>query len=260
MTAPHRLTVIEQLESYVDQYGIQPDPEFAGWKSGVYAVLDCVFSSMADYETMVLPALKRFGERTELRDESGLTFSRFIQDVNAHLAGPGSFTSYAREKLDNCQQIAGRTKLEVSYDVCKFFVDRGHETMASLQALPQGQPGTCDTPPGEPGQLERWVLDDIIRSGSCEKIRGMGPALGAYLLMNLGNEEYVKVDTMIRRVFADLGEWRPRAGRPEDDALIRDAITCIARRMDTTPRRLDNALWKRESDRAKAKKTSKTAR
>lgn len=254
MTAPHRLVLIEQLQTYVDQLAIQPDPEFVGWKSGVYAVLDCVFSSMADYETMVLPALQRLGERTDLKDDPDLTFSRFIQDVDHHLAGSGSFKSYAQEKMGNRQLIAGRTKLEVSYDVCNFFVRRGHETMASLQALPKGQPGTCETPPGEPGELERWVLQDMIRPGAAEKIRGMGPALGAYLLMNLGDEEHVKVDTMIQRVFAGFGEWKPRAGHPEDDALIRDAITCVARRLETTPRRLDNALWKRESDRAKAKK------
>lgn len=254
MTTPHRLVLIEELQTYVDQHAIRPDPEFLGWNSGVYAVLDCVFSSMADYTTMVLPALKRLGERTDLKDDPALTFSRFIQDVDHHLAASGSFKSYAHEKLGNCQKIAGRTKLEVSYDVCKFFVRWGHETMESLQALPKGQPGTCNTPPGEPGELERWVLQNMIRPCAAGKIRGMGPALGAYLLMNLGNEEYVKVDTMIQRVFAGLGEWRPKAGHPEDDALIRDAITCVARRMGTTPRRLDNALWKHESDRAKAKK------
>lgn len=94
---------------------------------------------MADYMTMVLPAVKRLGERTDLKDDPELTFSRSIQDVDHHLC---SFKSYAHEKLGNCQKIAGRTKLEVSYDVCKFFVRRVYETMESLQALPKDQPET----------------------------------------------------------------------------------------------------------------------
>ncbi len=102
------------------------------------------------------------------------------------------------------------------------------------------------------------MLEEMIRPGADDKIKGMGPALGAYLLMNLGDEEHVKVDTMIQRVFTKPDFWKPRAGHLVDDALIRDAVTCVARQMNTTPLRLDNALWRHESDVARKRKGGKS--
>ncbi|WP_156953185.1 hypothetical protein, partial [Deinococcus frigens] len=254
MNAPSRSELIKHLQIYVKQHKIQIDSEFQGWESGVHAVLDCVFSSMADYKTTVLPTLKRFGEQPGMQDNPKLEFSHFIADVDKYNVDGNKFVFYAREIMKNEQEISGRTKVEVAYEVCKFFIDRGHETKASLKALPRGQPGTCETPPGEPGELECWVMEEMIKPGSAHKIRGMGPALGAYLLMNLGDEEHVKVDTMIQRVFTKPDFWKPRAGHPVDDKLIRDAVTCVARQMNTTPLRLDNALWRHESNVARERK------
>ncbi|GAA4012783.1 hypothetical protein GCM10022631_25620 [Deinococcus rubellus] len=246
---PDRSSLIESLEQFIDQQQIQPDPQFSHWNSGVYAVLDCVFSALAKYDTVVLPTLKRFGENTGLVDEPGLTFSAFLQDVE-RFPEEDRFKTYASDMMKNSQVLSGRTKVEVAYEVCKVFKRHGYNTKADLLALPKGKP--ADPEAGTPvtlGVAEQLVLEGIVNGIPPEdKVRGIGAALGPYLLMSLGFEDYVKPDTLLLRLMGRIGGWQPRAGHPGDVALIQDVITQVARSKGTTPARLDNALWRYESD------------
>jgi hypothetical protein len=240
---PSREGLTSDLRAFIAEKGIVPDPDFIHWNSGVYAVLDCVFSSMAKYATTVLPMLQqRFPLREGMQDVSGLTFTAFMRDVETFREAT-RFADYARDVMCNRQQISGRTKVEVAYDVCHFFVQRGHDTRASLLALPvskevRGASGVLLRV--ELGSLEHMVLEEMIEQHA---VRGIGPALGRYLLMCLGREEYVKPDTLLLRLMGHIGNWAPRPGHPGDIALIQDVVSSLAREMSTTPARLDNALW-----------------
>lgn len=215
-------------------------------KSGVYAVLDCVFSSMAKFETMVVPTLNRFGESSGLHDKPELTFDQFLDFVRGdHSARPSAerFAAVAREVFQNSQKISGRTKVEVAYDVCEFFAARGYQTKADLQKLPADA-------------LERLVMDEIVNlrgDSGITKIRGMGLALGAYLLICLGDTNFVKPDTLLLRLVGRIaGDWQPRSGDEQDYLLVRQAITLAGEKLGQPAAAVDNALWKYESERRKS--------
>ena len=115
MTRPDLQLLVDQLRAFVQAEGIQPDPKFAPWNSGVYAVLDCVYSSQARYASVVLPLLQdRFPRLSGLKDTPELRFSDFLQSV-----GPEPtverLETYASEVMENRQQIAGRLKVQVAY-------------------------------------------------------------------------------------------------------------------------------------------------
>ncbi len=76
MTSPALPELIDRLRTFVQEEGIRPDPEYAHWNSGLYSVLDCVYSSQARYAQVVLPLLQqRFPAATGLVDVPELTFS-----------------------------------------------------------------------------------------------------------------------------------------------------------------------------------------
>lgn len=234
---------------------IRLDAFESDWRaSGVYAVLDCVFSSAARFEAVVVPTLARFGQRSGLRDEPELTFAQFLDFVRGGLPErptPERFEEVAAAVFGNRQRIAGRTKVEVAYDVCEFFALRGHQTKADLRALPAGTPPSCKQP-GEPGELERLVMEQLVGGSAAQgKVRGMGWALGPYLLMCLGHTDCVKPDTLLLRLIARVSgtAWRPGSGGA-DFRLIRQALGCVGERLGYPPAAVDHALWRHESARA----------
>ena len=142
---------------------------------------------------------------------------------------PIQFETYAQTTMQTRHKIAGRLKVEVAYDVCKFFVERRYETRGDLLAL------------GE-DRLEQLVLVELVQT-----VRGIGPVLARYLLLLLGLEQHVKPDTLLVRLLARVGGWQPRPGNEEDMRLIKELVTAVAHDFGTTPARLDNALWFYES-------------
>jgi len=68
MTRPERSALVSSLRAFVQTEQITPDPVYVHWNSGLYAVLDCVFSSQARYAQVVLPLLQeRFPPRRACR-------------------------------------------------------------------------------------------------------------------------------------------------------------------------------------------------
>lgn len=256
MSRPSAEQLVAALLRFIEnEPDIRMDAFQSDWRaSGVYAVLDCVFSSAARFEAVVVPTLGRFADRTGLRDEPELTFTQFLNFVRDGQAGrptPERFAEVASETFGNRQKIAGRTKVEVAYDVCEFFASRGHETKADLLALPAGEPFTC-AHVGETGELERLVMEHLV-GGTPEqgKVRGMGWALGPYLLMCLGRTDCVKPDTLLLRLIGRVNgtAWCPQSSGA-DFRLVRQALGCVGERLGHPAAAVDHALWLHESARA----------
>lgn len=258
----------DQLLQFLDDEKIVANPNFTEelYKSGVYAVLDCVFSSMAKFETVVVPALNRFKEKSGLQDVPKLTFSEYLEHVRGNLSKTieQRFEEVAQNDFVNGQKISKRLKVQIAYDVCQRFVDKKWETLKDIQGLPKGDPFTCENP-GTSGELEKFVMGGIAGFKGYDypidpdlKVRGIGLALGAYLMILLGDETFVKPDTLLLRLMGQIGDptggWLPKASNMEDFQLIRWAISCAAAQRNATPASLDNALWKYESDRSAADK------
>ena len=212
-------------------------PEKAGtpwlpWQSGVYALLDCIFSSQSNYKGVVLPLLGRLSERPNLSDTPDLHFSTFLTDIDGF--GDDRFEQYARQVLTR-NKIAGRLKVEICYEAAHFFVKRGLETMTDLHRLET--------------KIEPLILTDLQGS-----IRGVGPALSHYLLTLYGNEYHVKLDTMINRFWARMNDWCPRDSNEHDYQIVLSIFRNVASQMQSSPARLDNAIWQYESEFGKTKR------
>ncbi len=94
--------LIFELEKYLET-DIKMSSEYLEWHSGVYAVVDCVFSAQAKYNSMVLPILqKRLPLRSNLQDDPELKFSAFLQDIDS--SGIDKFERYADEVVLNKQK------------------------------------------------------------------------------------------------------------------------------------------------------------
>ena len=221
-------------------------------KSGVYAVLDCVLSSMTRFDAVVVPALARFAERSRRPDTPELTFSSFldfVRDGTADRPSPERFEVVATEVFGYRGKIAQRLKVEVAYDVCAFFVAQGCETKANLRCLMQA------TAPDGRSKLEILVMDQLAGGvPGPDKVRGIGLALGAYLMICLGDTSYVKPDTLLLRRVGEIGGWTPKAGDTTDFTLIRAAVTQAGQELGISPAHLEHLLWKFES-RGEAEKT-----
>lgn len=202
----------------------QPLPQ---WNSGVYAVVDCVFSAQARYYSVVWPMLtERLPLRPGLCDEVELTFSAFLADVESF--GPEPWDAYG-DKVLNLQVLAGRRKVEVCHEIARFFVDRGFETRGELREL------------GDDG-IVALVLGPLQQS-----IRGIGPALARYLTILLGVEGQMKPDIMITRFFEQLTRAAGLGTSAPSIPVIEEVMTRAASELGTTPARLDNAIWQHMS-------------
>lgn len=228
MTRPDPELLAQRLSDFVRTESIHPDPDWQPWQSGVYAVLDCVYSSQARYDSVVLPLLyDRFPVTSGLADTPELTFSAFLVSVGDPT--PERLEAYAVRIMGTRHKISGRLKVEVALDVCQFFAARGYETRAHLLAL------------GEQ-RLADLVLDELVTS-----VRGIGPVLGRYLLLLLGLEQFVKPDTLLSRLLGRVGGWTPMLGNERDMQLIQGAVAAVAAELQVAPARLDHALWLYES-------------
>lgn len=254
MSRPTVTQLSEKLVSFIEAQGIAPQGQYdSDWrKSGVYAVLDCVLSAQVRF-SVVEKALTSFTATSGLRDVPELTFSDFMEFVQGGglRPDPERFDSVAIHAFGYRGKISGRTKVEVAYDVCEFFAVRGYQTKRDLQNLPAGKPFTCSHA-GEIGELERLVMQDMVNldGHSPHKVRGMGLALGAYLLMCLGRTDFIKPDTLLLRRVGQIAAvgWQPKSGNQEDYLLIRQAISCVAERLGQPAAAVDHALWKYESE------------
>ncbi len=211
-----------QLSAFIQTHGIRVDPEFSLHASGVHSVVNCVFSAQARFDVVVLPLLKRLNDR--LPDVPELTFQAFVDDVDSM-----GTEAYAEDVVRNRQRLSRRLKVEVARDVAAFFVRHGVQTVGDFRRL-------------DDEAAEQMVLVELV-----QEVRGIGPTLAHYLLWLLGREDHVKVDSLLTRLFARVGDWQPRMGNDADRARITAAIRGVATDLGTTPARLDNALWQFES-------------
>lgn len=215
-------TLTDQLRIFVEQEKIQIDPDFKIYKSAAHALVDCVFSSMAKFDAVVKPLMTRLEQH--LPDRHMLTLSELVEDIDAL-----GVEKYAKEVL-NLQRISGRLKVQIVRDAAEFLISQGIETKADFADL-SAREAAC------------IVLYELV-----DTVRGIGPALSRYLMLLLGRENYIKPDTILTRLLIriSVGELKPH-----DIKRMTDAIRTVADEMDTTPARLDNALWLYESQRPK---------
>jgi hypothetical protein len=220
-------SVVAKLLFEIDRHEIEPDRHsliWSPWNSGLYSMLDAVFSAQSKYEIIVVPLLKRLNVREGMSDTTERRFSDFIRDVDNHGA-----EAYAVQVL-NRQRVGGRLKVAVAYDCAKFLASRGYETMADLIA-------------------DKEALKPIVLDQMRHRVVGIGPALSNYFLSLVGDENRIKLDVMLLRFLLRAGvTLNPSIPSDYDFGLA--VFTNAATSLNSTPARLDNAIWKFESTNA----------
>ncbi|HJO26487.1 MAG TPA: hypothetical protein QF730_04490, partial [Planctomycetota bacterium] len=77
--SPNEDGLCTELSRLLSEGKISIDDDFWTWESGVYGLVDCVFSSQARYESVVLPMLReRLPARPGMKDTPELKFSDFM--------------------------------------------------------------------------------------------------------------------------------------------------------------------------------------
>jgi len=224
---PNENELYAELSRLLAEGTITIDENYWTWESGVYGVVDCMYSLRANYESVVLPMLReRLPARPGMQDTPDLSFSDFMRDVDRF--EPDKWDGYGSAVL-NLQVISGRRKVEICYEIAQSLRDLGYETRADLLAI------------GEE------ALVDLCRGPLRNAIHGFGEAACRYLPLLFGVESQIKPDTMIIRFFGGLSSWSPRMGNVRDIELIERVITRASADIHTTPARLDNAIWRHMS-------------
>jgi hypothetical protein len=193
------------------------------------AIVDAVFSLRANYDSTVVPILRRYCSRAETISWE----ERFDETVPEHgtpalLQVLGPMSSSDRCELLNRQVAPGTSKrkaevvVEVALVLAELGID-GHQDLASSVR--------------ESKVAERAVLS----------IAGIGPAAWRYLL-NLSRIERSKPDTMVERWIGKVTTTKPsqeeaaRALEAAVDALQLEGV-------DVTVRAIDHLVWRAASGR-----------
>jgi thermostable 8-oxoguanine DNA glycosylase len=227
MPIPDKGLLIKKLSALVEDGTLIILPSDEAWRSGVYSVLDTVFSARARYHAVVVPMLRRLNDkRPNLSDKPDLTFSTFVADVDS--LGSDRFEEYSRKAL-NRQKLSGRLKTEVAYDISRFFMNHSLETKADLQGLGEQR------------------LSSLVLRNLRSEVHGIGPRLSYFLLMRLGQTDLVKVDVMVERFFGRLSDWKPSGADEKNTTQVHQIVQAVAERHNITAMQIDSAIWRYES-------------
>lgn len=219
---------LERLTAAVKD--LSPQPRARRWVSLSFCILDAVWSIGANYDTTVVPLVKRVAEQFDVAEPS-------VPESNPVRSDPVSLSAFRLHFRDDSQLIArtnkqrtstrrGISKAQAVLEHMDVLSDFGVLTIGDAQALFD-----------DPGKMA--VVDDCLK-----KIKGEG-AHGirrGYLWMLIGERNRIKPDRMVMRWF-----------RHHDVALspasAAGVIHEIVRRLNETGTRptnaweVDHALW-----------------
>lgn len=207
-----------------------------GWQHMGLVIIDAVYSLQADYDTVVMPMLKRYCDAAP--DLDWVTVddpSRAEHDAKRLIEFLGPMDVERRCEIFN-RQIGpgtartgrpGRLKAEIVVDVAGVLVDHNAGTVDKFAIA------SVDCP-----QLKAEFL----------RIPGVGIACWKYML-NLSKVEAIKPDTMVLRWLDQTLGFTPT---PSDGAVLIEAATVRLqdRGLKVTIRQIDHLVWRKASGRS----------
>ena len=179
-------------------------------------ILDDIFSLQAHYETMTLPAVKRYARRFLNGDlyTANYSIDDFIKDVDE--VG----FEYLMNSVLNRQVVGGKRKIVVCYEVAKTLQKLGIQTMEDFASYD-----------------DKEFLEHSIRY-----VKGVGNAAIDYLFMMAGDNNRVKPDIHIHHCILDA------TGVNVSDAECQTLFKEVSEELKKeypfiTPRYLDGLVW-----------------
>lgn len=181
-------------------------------------IIDCVYSLRAKYFQVTVPIVQRYADKYMNGDRlaEGYTLSDLMDQIEL----AGGFHKFASEVLKNNQQISGRLKSEICYELSRKLKLLNIETIDDFNKY--------DNPE---------ILEITIRS-----VKGIGSAGLNYLFMLAGDPDRCKPDVHIHRFINDA------IGRDVTDdecqSFLTDTVKVLKNEYpNITVRTLDSIIW-----------------
>jgi len=181
-------------------------------------IVDCVYSLRARYFQVTVPIVQRYADKYMNGDRlpRGYTLSDLMNQIEL----AGGFSKFASEVLKNNQQISGRLKSEICYELARKLRLLNIETIDDFNKHENTE-----------------ILEIIIRS-----VKGIGTAGLNYLFMLAGDPDRCKPDVHIHSFIFDA------IGRDVTDDecqyLLTDTIKVLKNEYpNITVRTLDSIIW-----------------
>ena len=220
--------VTRALDALIEEAGgVRESITPPGYSHLGLSILDSIYSLRSNYDTVVVPALKRYCSEIDL-DWNHRDDAQPEHGARALASTLGGWSVDKRGEILTNHVAAGTTKrkFDVCIEIAEVLVDNGVDGHRSLALV-------LDLTPS---------LEWKVRA-----VRGVGPAAWRYIL-NLSRVEKVKPDTMIVRwVTGVVGEL---VGQADAARWLENAARSLAQEYaGLTVRQADHLVWRKESGR-----------
>ncbi|MBN2833441.1 MAG: hypothetical protein JXR48_00600 [Candidatus Delongbacteria bacterium] len=181
-------------------------------------IIDVVYSLRAKYFQVTVPIVQRYADKFMNGDRLAKGYT--LSDLMDHIDSSGGAKKFASNLLKNNQQISGRLKSEICYELARKLRLLNIETIEDFNKYEHTE-----------------IMEIIIRS-----VKGMGPAGLNYLFMLAGDPNRCKPDVHIHRFIYDA------TGRNVTDEECQTLLTEAVKTLrfsypNITVRTLDSIIW-----------------
>lgn len=181
-------------------------------------IIDCVYSLRAKYFQVTVPIVNRYSER--FMNGNKLASGYKVTDLMSHIELSGGTQKFASEILKNRQQLSGRLKSDICYELARKLKLLSIETIEDFNKYENTE-----------------ILEITIQS-----VKGIGPAGLNYLFMLAGDPDRCKPDVHIHRFIYDaIGK---NVTDEECQILLTEAVKNLKFEYPSiTVRTLDSIIW-----------------
>lgn len=181
-------------------------------------IIDCVYSLRAKYFQVTVPIVNRYPER--FMNGNKLASGNTLNDMMNNIEYSGGTQAFASEILKNKQQLSGRLKSDICYELARKLRLLKIETIEDFNNFENTE-----------------ILEITISS-----VKGIGPAGLNYLFMLTGDPDRCKPDVHIHRFIYDaIGE---NVTDEECQTLLTSVVKILKKEYrNITVRTLDSIIW-----------------
>ncbi|MCH5154757.1 MAG: hypothetical protein J1F71_06045 [Clostridiales bacterium] len=190
------------------------------YQSFSVAIIDCIYSLRAKYFAVTVPVINRYAEKFMNGDSyaGGDNLIEFIK----HIDECGGCFDFAHNILCNHQQLSGRFKSEICYELAKKLLSIHINTIEDFRNFEYTE-----------------ILESVIRS-----VKGIGDAGLSYLFMLAGDPNRCKPDVHIHHCIQDACGYD--ISNDECQKLLSAAVAQLKSDFpNMTVRLLDGIIWEK---------------
>lgn len=181
-------------------------------------IIDCIYSLRAKYFQITVPIVSRYADHFMGGNKFGAGYT--VTDLMKHIELSGGTQKFASDILKNRQQLSGRLKSDICFELARKLKLLSIETIEDFNKYENTE-----------------ILEITIQS-----VKGIGPAGLNYLFMLAGDPDRCKPDVHIHRFIYDA------IGKNVTDEECQILLTEVVKNLkieypSITVRTLDSIIW-----------------